>query len=231
MAGLLGFIGLLTLSSLSYSDATRRDIESSCARTGAEYLKKEIYYDGFRRPHWTETNEIVEIIDFQGYRTIQGVKSKKIYKEIKPQYRIEEDLREEKFNKGIDFCKNNNLKYFPFYFPNTLSGREKDFCTGIEVESGKKYCCFKRVDEYILLYLEDKPHTYWQERGGYLKEYDAIHDEEGLSFKDGYSVNTRREKNKRNTWYLTKKIYITEKDYLERTTELSDYPYEYYVMR
>lgn len=231
MAGLFGLLGFLTLTGLNIKDSVEKDINTYISKESAQKLNKEIYYDAFRRPHWTETDEIVEIVNFQGCETIKGIKSNKIYKETKSKFRLEQEVREMKYKNGIEYCKNNNINYYPFYFPNSLIGKNSDFNTGLEINTNKKYCCIKINNQYILLYLEDNPHYYYQERNGYLMEYDAVHDKEGFLLDDNYCLNKRKEKGKEETWYVTKKILISKEEYLERTTELKEFPYEYYKLK
>ena len=139
-------------------------------------------------------------------------------------------LLENKLNEGIEYCKQNNIKYLPFYFPNMLSGRDSSYNTGIEIETQKKYCCIKMGNLHYLYYLEDKPHKVWRNTGVY-EEYDAVKDGLGLQFIDGYTLQTSTNEHATQSYYITKKYEITEDEYVKRTTALENYPYEYYQVR
>lgn len=226
MAGLLGLFGFLSLTGASFFDTIQKDVYSNASKDIAEKLNKEIYYDGFNRPHWIETNEIVEIINIMGSQTIKGIKTGKIYKQIDNEKVRKQNEIEKMKNNGIKYCKINDIKYFPFYFPNNLIGREFSYNTGIEVETGKKYCCLKwGSNKYYLLYLEDQPHYYRHERKGIISLYDAQHDKEGSSFIEEYDSNIRKERGKRDSWYSTKRIFISEEEYKKRITPIEGYPY------
>lgn len=231
MAGLLGLLFLGGLFCDNVRNTVNNDIDSNAARQIALKNKEEIYYDSYCQPHWTETNELVDITRLGGQYKVIGLKSKKIYRNESSKSKAKEDKISQKYEQGLEYCKQHEIKYFPFYFPNSINERDGWANTGVEVQTNKKYCCLKRNDEYILLYLEKDTHQVWDETPGLYREYDAIHDKNELAFIDGYNLNTSKDKKGSKQWYLTKEYKISEEEYFARITPLANYPYEFYKLK
>ena len=246
MAGIfaLFFGGYLLAANLTKS--IKNDIESDAMRKCAKNTNKEIYYDKNGFPHWTQTDEIVEINKLGNGTKITGIKTKTIYKnEVSKKCKIREN-ENAKLMAGIKYCKENGIKYFPYYFPNSLSRRKCWDNTGIEVETGKKYCCYEYggeykwrnnklelIPNYRLIYLEDNPHRAWHERGGLFFEYDAIHTGEGSKIENLKDFSTEKSNNAdgKDSFYYTKVYNISAEEAKLRTTELEKFPYNYYTLR
>ena len=244
MAGFLSIFGSAFLFANTLVESAKIDADSKASKDFATRNGNDIYYDGYHVPHWTENNEVVIITNFNGCYEVRGAKSNKLYKSEKSEWRQIEDSQEEKLIKALKECKVNNIKYLPWYFPNEIQMRDKPFCTGIEVDTGKKYCCIEWVTKtnsdgtngeqlYKLIYLEDKPHQALTAYGT-VKIYDAIHDclsESEFDNKCTYSrekhTGTLNRGNK-NSWYYTKTRIISQKEGEARRTPLDDYPYVAY---
>lgn len=237
MAGLIALIGGLLLTGNEIKNSVSRDVETKYARELAIKNNEELYYDGYNNPHWTETGELVEVDTFLGGCTIIGKKTKIIYKN-EPNIL---QKKETNFEEAIKYCRDNNIEYLPWYYPNSIFGRTPG-CTGIEVKTGKKYICTPgfedrdeidwtiKINKYYLIYLENKPHDRYSEYGSF-REYDGIHD----GSKELKSQNFRlcseekhygKGKDKNYTYY-TRRYIISEEEYHKRTTPLEKYPYDF----
>lgn len=239
MVGLFGFLFLGGLFGANFMQDNKRAVEGQFAMKAAKQKGEEMYYDGFHNLHWTENNEILNVIKLGGVTEYIGVKSGKVYKTESSEWFDEIKSNEKKLKDGIEFCKEHGIKYFPFHFPQYI-GSNNPICTGIEIETGRKYYCDKSKNGHIcsLIYLEDNPHTYSGSYGKY-KEYDAVHDATKEMYQ--YYINhitdnniqnvrslfSRDSKAFKNT-YFTKEYKITMEEYKERTKEIDKYPYEFY---
>ena len=229
MAGFLSLLFFGTVLGNSLYESVQSDIGSQIARKNAK-TKGEIYYcDGAHSYRATETNELVYVVkDRDGAEIIKGQKTGRIYKEVKSNT----EIREAKLKEAIQYCKDNNIKYLPWYFPVNIP-RDNPFCTGIEIDTGKKYIIKgKHIDnQYIMLYLEDNPHRFHCEYGSF-KEYDAVHDGTAEMHKNDYwsalEYVHRSDLNEHNTKYFTRCYIISKEEKEERLKIVERYPFDPY---
>lgn len=247
MSGLLALLGLGVLVGASVKDVTRKDMMSQSARKWADINSDDIYLDGHRQYRSTETNEVVVVKGVKGAScgySVIGVKSGRVYAREKS----EAEKEQERFEKALEYCKENNIKYLKWYFPINNIPRDKPDCTGIEVKTGKKYACLKsRFGDHALIYLENLPHDVHSEYG-MRKEFDAVHngtEQDYKNFRKALKNGNIEEANKYKVlhylhgaeistneyWYYTKEHQITKEEYDKRLTELEEYPIKFYKWR
>lgn len=239
MSGLLGLLILGGLFGADFIEGNKQAVDSQYARKNAQLKGKDMYYDGFHNLHWTENNEVLDEIKIGGVTEYRGTRSGTVYKREKSKAFSEAENQKEKLENAIKYCKENGIEYLPFHFPVDIS-RNSPKCTGIEINTGKKYFCDRNRYGCILMYLEDEPHvsagTY-----GKRKYYDAKHDatkdmhrEYKKSITNAtYKVQEVREErtydDKANTIvYYTRVYKISEDEYEKRMKEVDDFPYECY---
>ena len=242
-----GLLGLLILGGIFTNDLvskSKRATSSESARKYAQIKKEDMYYDGFNNLHWTENNELLDVIRIGGVTEYRGRKTNILYKRVESEKFSENKKQERRLKEAIEYCKEHNIKYLPYYFPVNIP-RHDVLCTGIEIETGKKYLCDRYMNElFSLIYLEDEPHSYSCEYGKF-KEYDAIHDgtkemkrvwDKALSNNEDYmSIQNVRECHSRDikalqSTYYTKKYMITREEYKERLSEVEEFPFEPYKL-
>lgn len=247
MSGLLALLGLGALVGASFNDSTRKIMGSKSARKWADINDDLIYMDGYRQYRSTETNEAVVVKGVKGSScgySVIGVKSGRVYAREKS----EAEKEQERFEKALEYCKENNIKYLQWYFPINNISRDRPDCTGIEVETRKKYACLKSsYGNHSLIYLENLPHDVHSEYG-MRKEFDAVHngtEQDDKNFMKALKNGNIEEANKYKVlhclhgaeistneyWYYTKVHQITKEEYDERLTELEEYPIKIYKWR
>ena len=240
MSGLLGLLFLGGLFGADFMRDTRKAVDSQYAKKAAELKGEDTYYDGFHNLHWTENNEVLDEITIGGVTEYVGRRSGKVYKTEKATWFSIQEVQRKKLEDGIAYCKEHGIKYFPFHFPNWI-GSNYPVCTGIEIETGRKYHCDESHGLCSLIYLEDEPHIYsWGY--GRQKEYDAVHDATKEMYRyylDNIHDDSRqkvrslfsRDKDAYQHNYYTKEYRITLEEWKERTKEVYDFPFEYYRIK
>lgn len=229
MAGLFGFLGIGALLGDTIIKSAHEDLSYKYGKENAIAKGKE-YFRGDRGWYWTETGEPITIDYICGMTVYTGVKSGRVYKRDYGEKSRQEDSEKERLKKAINYCKAAEYKYLPWNF-NTNVLRDRPGCTGIEIETGRKYYVLKEgwnhhTESYFLVYLEDEPHMAWSEARGNVMEYDATHDGDERMFRKGEAVcNTHRSKlAEKNYQYYSIKYPISKQEYEERLEEVDNYP-------
>lgn len=244
MSGLLALLGLGVLIGASVKDSSRKDMRSMSSRKWADINNNDIYLDGYGNYRSTKTNEIVAVQGFKGANcgySVVGMNSGHVYTKEKS----EAEKEQERFEEALEYCKEHNIKYLQWYFPINNISRDRPDCTGIEVETGKKYACLRDgYNNHTLIYLENEPH-YVHSEYGMRREFDAVHNGSEQDYRNFLKALKNRNIEEANQyevlhclhgdkscsndyWYYTKKHHITKEEYDERLNELEEYPIKFY---
>ena len=239
MAGLFALLFGLACVGSSFAESVQNDVYTNSSRNLAKTNGSEMYRDSNMNWRWTANDEIVNVVgkpgSSQGYKVV-GTKTRTVYhNELS-----DAEILADRYKRGLEYCKENGIKYFPWDFKNDLHGWVD--VTGIEVDTGKKYAIrhkgdlFEREKDYYLVYLEDEPH--WANRGyGDYKSYDAVHDgTKEMYDNDFWSVSHEKHEYSLHWslgkcpgeqdyqyWYYSKCYPVSEEEFKERSSVIKGF--------